>query len=335
MSQNAHLSDPDPEFVAAAAGLPDPWPTRDVSVLRENLRAATLHFNEQAKWLRPADSEYREEEHKVPVEGGNITVRTFVPTPAGGEGNTYPVLVNFHGGGWTIGGLDTDDLLLRHLCVAHQVSVVNVDYRLAPEHPYPIPANDAYAGLKWAAENTDLLHASVTKGFIVHGLSSGGNMAANLAHRAKDDPFFRDRPLTGQILEIPPVAHFDYTPEKYKQELLSFEQNGENPGLPARVARFFFGLHGADPKDENAFPLLKPDHTGLPPAVIQVCGCDIVRDDGILYARVLQEAGVNTKLNVYPGVPHGFHLGFPNITQGRKYIDDLKSGLQWLLDGAA
>ncbi|KAA1468765.1 hypothetical protein DENSPDRAFT_539888 [Dentipellis sp. KUC8613] len=273
-------------------------------------------------------------EHRVHVEGGEITVRCFVPTLKDEEGGIYPLLVNFHGGGWTLGGLDSDDLLLRHICVAHKVSVVNVDYRLAPEHPFPVPMDDCYAGLKWAADNTALLHVSLAKGFIVHGMSAGGNLAAAISHLAKNDPFFQHRPLTGQILQIPAVVHVNNIPEQYKSQVLSYEQNAENLTLPAWAMHAFFELYGADPANEDVFPLLKSDHTGLPPAVIQVCGMDPLRDEGILYAQLLQEAGINTKLYIYPGVPHAFYLGFSHIKQGRKYIEDLKSGLQWLLDEA-
>ncbi|KAA1468763.1 alpha/beta-hydrolase [Dentipellis sp. KUC8613] len=335
MSQYAHLSVPDPEFAAASANFPIFAPTRDIEVLRKALRDGVAYFNEVAKNLLPADSEYREEEHQIPVDGGEITVRCFTPTPGGEDGGgPYPLLVNFHGGGWSTGGLFTDDTYLRHLCVAHKVSIVNVDYRLAPEHPHPIPRNDCYAGLKWAADHATLLNASPAKGFIIHGASSGANLAADATHRAKNDPFFQGRPLTGQVLQFPVVIHVDYIPEKYKSEIFSFEENAENLTLPASAMRYFYEIYGADPKDEDVYTLLKPDHKGLPPAVIQICGQDPLRDEGILYDKVLREAGVKTKLNIYPGVPHAFILAFPQIKQGQKYIKEVKAGLQWLLDGA-
>jgi len=124
-----------------------------------------------------------------------------------------------------------DDTYMRRLCVDLQISILNVQYRLAPEFPFPTGINDAYAALKWAAENTSQLSSSPSKGFIVGGLSAGGNFTAVLSRRARDDPFFEGRQLTGQLLQVPVIIHPSAYPEEYKAELNSFEQLKEAPFL--------------------------------------------------------------------------------------------------------
>ncbi|TFY80809.1 hypothetical protein EWM64_g3203 [Hericium alpestre] len=214
MSQYAHLSIVDPEFAKAAANVPPPEPTDDIQLRRERFNGLIKMLNERDKALLPPESELRVEEHKVPVDGGQITVRCMIPTPTGGSPGTFPFLVNYHGGGYFVGGLEVDTISLQQACVEQQVSVMDVDYRLSPEFPWPIPHNDSYAALKWAAENTTLLSADLSKGFVVRGTSSGGNLAASMALHTRDDPFFQGRPLTGQILQIPAVVSPHNIPEK-------------------------------------------------------------------------------------------------------------------------
>ncbi|KAL6303667.1 Alpha/Beta hydrolase protein [Sparassis latifolia] len=179
MSQYSHLSTIDPEFAAIADQLSRNPPVDDVVARRGPTNGI---LQEYLKSYLPA--ELRVVDHKVPVEAGEITVRSLVPSAAT-KGKTFPLLVWFHGGGFTFGDLNNDDYRLRILCVKLQLAVVNVEYRLAPEHPYPVPWNDAYTATKWAAENASLLSASLDEGFIVAGLSAGANLAGYIAHRAR------------------------------------------------------------------------------------------------------------------------------------------------------
>ncbi|THH12725.1 hypothetical protein EW146_g7428 [Bondarzewia mesenterica] len=167
----------------------------------------------------PADSAYRIEDYLIPVEGDEkVFVRCLIPTStsSGGQDRTFPLLVWYHGGAWISGFALMDDYILRHICVELQIVIVNVDYRLAPEYPFPIGVNDCYAGLKWAASNNVLLSADLSKGFIVSGFSAGGSLAAVMALRARDDPFFKARPLTGQILHCPLTIHPDAYPDRHE-----------------------------------------------------------------------------------------------------------------------
>ncbi|TFY73394.1 hypothetical protein EWM64_g10618 [Hericium alpestre] len=336
--QYDHLSVIDPEFAEAIKNLPKEEHTEDVAELRRRFDAMINMVNERDKDLFPPASELRIEDHKVPVKGGEITVRTMVPTPGGkSAGGPSPVLVNYHLGGFTVGTLENDKLWLQQICVEQQISVVDVDYRLAPEHPWPTPHEDAFTALKWVAEHPALLRADLSKGFIVTGTSAGGHLTGSMALRARDDPFFEGRRLTGQLLQVPATVHPLHVPEKFKSELRSMDTI-DMPGFAEkRLVTMVYGMPEflkPDPHDPNCWPLLHPNHAGLPPAVFQLCGIDVLRDEGLLYEKLLREAGVKTKLHVYPGVPHGFHMVFTQITQGKKYLQDRKDGIRWLLNGA-
>ncbi|KAL6308619.1 alpha/beta hydrolase fold-domain-containing protein [Sparassis latifolia] len=298
MSQYRHLSTVDPEFAVIANQFPRDALEHDVVALREKQRQSNSILQEYLKPRLPRESELRVIDHKVPVENGEITVRSLVPS-ATAEGKTFPLLVWFHGGGFILGDLDMDDYRLRILCVELQLSIVNVEYRLAPEHRYPVSWNDSYSATKWAVDNALLLSASLDKGFIVAGLSAGANISGYIAHRARDDPFFSKTPLTGHVMQVPPVLNPEAPEvEKYGAELLSMEQNKDGPVL-TREGIFNFTRITGIPKDDRIFSvLLQPSHAGIPPLYVQINGLDPLRDEGLLYAKLVEEAGVKTRVDM-------------------------------------
>ncbi|KAI0355868.1 hypothetical protein OH77DRAFT_1478736 [Trametes cingulata] len=346
MSLNAQLVHPDTELAPLLARLGPPAPsTDDVFVLREQFEtAALLH---QAEWQGrvPPASGYRVEDREVPVEGvdggeeGTIRVRCYVPLSSAHQRRSpreqgYPVLVWYHGGGFVAGSLDLDDGYLRNLCVDLQLSIVNVDYRLAPEHAFPTGFNDAYAALKWAATHASMLGASLEKGFLVGGTSAGANLAAAVALRARDDPFFAlgsGRSITGQLLQTPQVVHPEAEVGRHASELRSVVEQADAPFLTASKIRTFANALRAPPNDPRVSPLLASSHAGLPPAFVQVFGLDPLRDEGLLYARLVREAGVEVRVNTYPGCPHGFNMVFPETKAAVKVDEDLRAGIRWLL----
>ncbi|KAJ7682885.1 Alpha/Beta hydrolase protein [Mycena rosella] len=323
MAEYSHLSEPDPEFapyVAEMMAIPQIY----------ELEARRKRFDEFVTAMLkksytpgfPPDSDYRVVDHQVEVANGvKILVRNLIPV---GD-KTYPLMVWIHGGGWTSGSIEMDDYQLRAICVELQISILNVEYRLAPEHPHPTSLNDCYSALKWRGLEKRVYHRRPV---------GGGHLSAVIAHRARDDPFFQGRELTGQILQVPAVLHPNAVPEKYKRELLSYEQNKDAPQLSAESAKWLFRQLGGSPTDAEVSPLLYPSHKGLVPAVIQVCGMDPLRDEALLYERLLKDAGVKTKISVYPGVPHGFNYGFPTFKLAVKWEEDYRAGLRWLLEGA-
>ncbi|EMD36080.1 hypothetical protein CERSUDRAFT_124589 [Gelatoporia subvermispora B] len=332
MSQWSHLTGPDPEFAAAFARLPPAPPhSEDPAVFRERFKYVVSLCKKNDTPRLPAADSYRVQDYEVPVTEGNVTVRAIIPVAPEGEDKTYPVMLWIHGGGWAMGNLEPDDFWMRRVSVELQISIVMVDYRLAPEFPFPTGLNDCYEALKWTALHTDLIFGSLSKGFLITGQSAGGNLAGAIAHRARDDPFFADKKVTGQLLQIPCTTHPDAVPEKYKSQLLSFEENKDAPFLSAWEVRMFIRTLHVPPEDPDFNLLMHPSHRGLAPAYIQVCGLDPTRDYGMLYEQVLREEGVRTMLDVYPGVPHGFHFGYPHIAAGKKWDADFLKGLRWLL----
>ncbi|RDX46295.1 Alpha/beta hydrolase fold-3 [Lentinus brumalis] len=220
------------------------------------------------------------------------------------------------------------------MSVELQIVVVNVEYRLAPEHQFPTGLNDSYAALQWTAGMASSLRISLQKGFIVGGDSAGANLATVCAMLARDDPFFTGHPVTGQLVRQPSVIHPDACPEKYKSELCSMEEFKDGPLLTRDILMQCRALLKAPPDDPRISPLLFRSHAGVAPAFITYNGRDPLRDDARLWAKVLSEAGVKVKTECYPGVPHGFYYSFPMISLARRVDQDTREGLRWLLAGA-
>ncbi|EIW57077.1 uncharacterized protein TRAVEDRAFT_49887 [Trametes versicolor FP-101664 SS1] len=282
--------------------------------------------------LLPSASAYILRDETVLVEDGEIIIRCVVPVVEDAH-DTFPVLVNMHGGGWSVGNIELDDYFLRQLSVEHKLSTVNIEYRLAPEHPFPTAVNDCLAALKWVVQNTELLKADLNKGFLVGGQSAGGNLAAVLAHETVKDPFFTGpgRQLTGQVLREPLLVHPDAYPTELKHVLLSMEENANVPPLPRTAIYHAIGLYNPPPADPRFSPLLYPAHTGVAPAYVQGLEHDPLRDDAHAYAAALRAAGVPVRYIQYPGVTHGFHYEYPAITAAVKARAELVQGIQWLL----
>ncbi|KAI0757825.1 alpha/beta-hydrolase [Daedaleopsis nitida] len=323
----------DPELAAELKAHPEysapPPPPRKASrSARTSARCLTPHSPRSDR-----HTAYAVEDHRVPVEGGEITVRSLVPT---GEDSTatFPVLVWFHGGGWIVGDLDTDDNHLRTLCVKLQLAIVSVDYRLVPEYTFPNAHEDCYAALQWVVTHAPELRISLAKGFLVGGDSAGGNIAAATALRARDDPFFATdsgRGLTGQYLREPVLLHPEAVPAAHRAELRSYVENADAPLVDSKAMAQSFVGYNAPPTDVRVSPVLAETHAGLPPAFLQINECDPLRDEGLLYERLLREAGCATRLVSNPGCAHGTHYWFPGIAATAKIVSDEEDGLRWLL----
>jgi acetyl esterase/lipase len=233
------------------------------------------------------------EDHKIPVEGTDIEARVLVP-----EGTVRGVFIYYHGGGWVIGGdLEEFDVLGRKLAAATGCAVVLVNYRLAPEHRYPVAVDDAYAALEWVAAGVaEIAGANVP--IIVGGDSAGGNLAAILTQRSRDRG---GPPIAFQAL-VYPVTDDDLDNASYTAE--------ENQLLVTRGSMVWFWDHylpdTARRKEPDASPLQAADLSGLPPAVVLLAEYDVLRDEGQAYADRLRESGVPVDVHVHPGQMHGF-----------------------------
>jgi acetyl esterase len=233
------------------------------------------------------------EDRVVPGPAGEVPVRVYTPDTQG----PHPALVYFHGGGFVIGSIGTHDATCRALTNSARCVVVSVDYRLAPEHPFPAAPEDCYAAASWVAKNAAELGVDGER-VAVGGDSAGGNLAAVVAQLARE----RGHPRLVHQLLIYPVTNHSF-------ETASYAENAEGYLLEREMMRWFWNhylaneLDGADPK---ASPLRGTDLSGLAPATVLTAEFDPLRDEGEAYAERLREAGVPTVHTRYRGMIHGF-----------------------------
>lgn len=230
---------------------------------------------------------------RIPGPGGDISVRIYRPLTTE---EVAPALVYAHGGGFVFCDLDSHDGLCRSLTNRTGAVVISVDYRLAPEHPWPAAAEDVHAAASWAAEQARSL--SVDPGRIaVGGDSAGGNLATVAALMARD----RGGPaLAAQVLLYPVIAA-DFDNDSYR----AFGSGYYNPKPALQWYWDQYVPTAADRQHPYASPL-KANLSGLPPAVMALAGHDPLHDEGLAYANALEAAGVSVTRLPYPGGVHGF-----------------------------
>jgi len=233
-----------------------------------------------------------------------VPVRHYRP---GGTDETAPTVVYYHGGGFVIGDIDSHDVVCRHVCDRAGVNVVSVDYRLAPEEPFPAAAEDAYAVASHVDANPDEFAGDGR--LVVMGDSAGGNLSAVVCQIARDrrqddaapdDPVMHTPDIDRQVLVYPAVDA--------RQDRPSWDQNKEGYFLVEEDMHWFFECYfGSDLHRKNpyAFPL-EGDLHDLPPATVLTAGFDPLRDEGIAYAEALEEADVEVEHRNYDDVIHGF-----------------------------
>lgn len=247
---------------------------------------------------------------QVPGPHGAIPLRLYRPAQAA-DGQRLPLLVYFHGGGWTIGGLDTHDVVCRTLCAGAGISVLSVDYRMAPEHRFPAAVDDAVAATRFARDAAAVLGVDAAR-IAVGGDSAGGNLAAVVCLALRD----AGAPLPAFQLLIYPATDM-------RAVAPSHRRNGQGYVLTADTVDWFRGQYMADPAewaDWRASPLLAADLAHLPPALVLTAGFDPLRDEGRQYADALSGAGVATQYVCFERQIHGF------VTMGR-VIDEAHTAL--------
>lgn len=251
--------------------------------------------NENAELVAPWPTPVAEvEDSSFDGPGGPVPLRIYRPRRAE---KALPALVYYHGGGFVVGGLRTHDGTCRALAAGGDCVVISVDYRLAPEHPFPAAVDDARAAFRWVRENAETLAIDGER-IAVGGDSAGGNLAAVvcLAQREENAP----RP-TFQLLIYPAT---DMT-----RALPSHQTLGEGFFLESETIDWFLEQYlppGTDLRDWRASPLLAESLEGLPPALVVTAGFDPLRDEGEAYAERLRAAGVTVEEMREPGLVHGF-----------------------------
>lgn len=270
----------------------------------------------------------RIENHAVPVDGGEIVVRAYTPA---GDG-PFPAFLHIHGGAWVLGSIDWPVFasFAREVAARTPCVVLDVEYRLAPEHRFPIPVEDCYAALLWLAEQATELGVDPAR-IAVGGDSAGANLAAAVCLMARDRG---GPPIVAQLLEIALPDHAGL--ETYPSATEFATGFGiETAGLVA--GRDFYYAEPADARDPYASPMLADDLSGLPPAHIMTSEFDPLRDNGEAYGRLLQDAGVPTTISRQLGHIHGSSvLLHPRWAPARAWRDEVVDVLRRaLVDVAA
>jgi len=250
----------------------------------------------------------------VPGPAGHIPLRVYTPSPAtAGDGSgsvvgvesdaPRPLVLYFHGGGFVLGNLDMGNWVCGSVAARVGAVVVSVEYRLAPIHPFPAAVEDCYTALKWSADNADELGAPGPVG--VMGESAGGNLSAVMCLIAKE----RGGPAISHQGLIYPATDMTDQGQPKAGPTTPFLTDGDI----AAYKRLYLGADG-DTANPWVSPLLAADHTGLPPALIQVAEHDPLREDGLRYAAALRAAGVPVRVTEYVGMTHGF-VNFPGLSR--------------------
>lgn len=260
------------------------------------------------------------EDRRVPGPRGapDVFVRIYQPTD---RPDTLPALLWIHGGGYVLGSVERDDLLAKHLARVGQCVVASVEYRLAPEHPFPAPVEDCYAALTWLSA----LVGVNTSRIAIGGASAGGGLAAGLALLTRDRA---EVEVAFQLLIYPMIDDRNIAPaSETVPDTLVWTRENNLMGWRAYL--------GCEPGGAAVSPYAAAaratDLTGLPPAYIPVGDLDLFLDENITYAQRLLAAGVPTELHVYPGAFHGFNGFVPGAEVSRRFNADRDNALKRML----
>jgi acetyl esterase/lipase len=254
-----------------------------------------------------------------------VRVRVYQPND---RPSKLPALFWIHGGGYVMGDIEQDDRLMKQLARRIGCVAVSVDYRLAPEHPFPAPVEDCYAGLKWLFAHADELGVERSR-IAIGGASGGGGLAAGLALLVRDR---KEVQVAFQLLIYPMIDDRNVTPASYAiTDPRMWNRESNRLGWKAYLGRDGGGLDVSP----YAAASRATDLTNLPPAYIPVGALDLFVDENIEYAQRLIQAGVPTELHVYPGAFHGFDLFAPSAQVSKQFKADRDNALRRALHGLA
>jgi acetyl esterase len=252
---------------------------------------------------------------KIPVPGAELKIRRYRPLDVEGavDGKGLPTLIYYHGGGWVIGNIETHDSTCRRIANKSRCQVISVDYRLAPEHPFPTPTEDSLAAFRYIRDNAAEFEADPSR-LAVGGDSAGGNISAVVCQACKQ---------TGE--PMPAFQMLIYPATDARQQTESRRLFAEGYFLTRDLMDWFWKAYapaGTDLTDVRLSPVLAEDLSGLPPAFVLTAGFDPLRDEGRAYADRLIDAGVKTTYVNYPGTIHGFFSLTRFLKQGLKANDE-------------
>lgn len=256
------------------------------------------------------------EDVKIPCSWGKMAARIYTPA---GEG-PFPVVVFFHGGGWVLNSVETHDSVCRQMTKMSESIFVSIEYRLSPETKFPGPVDDAYSATEWVYKNAKQFNGDPEK-LAVAGDSSGGNQAAvvSLLSRDRNGP-----PIKLQVLIYPVTDYFFPGSPSYMEKATGFSLG--------RDQMMWFWNHYLNPDDDINNPYICPlraeSLANLPPAIIYTAENDPLRDEGELYAKRLNEAGVEASLTRYDGLMHGYIMQWRVLDKGMDSLRKISKSIK-------
>ena len=308
----------DPELRAVVEKLPTdrPLDLNEIPTARAKMKKMVTALLAD---LPPVEGVTSQDQFAPGAQGGPaVRVRVYRPNDQPGK---LPALLWIHGGGYVMGDIEQDDRLMKQLVKRIGCVAASVDYRLAPEHPFPAPVEDCYAGLKWLFAHADELGVAPSR-IAIGGASGGGGLAAGLALLARDR---REVQVAFQLLVYPMIDDRNVTPASHAiTDPRMWNRTANHLGWRAYLGR---DGGGAD-VSPYAAAARATDLTNLPPAYIPVGALDLFVDENIEYAQRLIQAGVPTELHVYPGAFHGFDLFAPSAKVSKQFKADRDNALK-------
>lgn len=258
----------------------------------------------------------------------DIPARVFVPECEAPEGG-FPLFIWYHGGGWVLGGIDTENSYCTKAAAFANCIVVTVDYRLAPENPFPAAVEDAYEAVLWGLETAPLILGTNPHKVAVGGSSAGGNLTAIVTNKYATSEFAKTLPPLVFQVQIVPVTDNTATGETQ----ISWKENEFTAQLPAEKMLWYRRLYLPNPEDAakpESSPLFYPDESmsKVPPCFIGVSECDVLRSEGEAYGEKLKKNGVETEVVLYKGMPHTTMVMDAIMDQGRQMVQDSTSALK-------
>jgi acetyl esterase len=298
--------DPQIQAILSQSGGMAPARTFTPEQLRALVRQYSTAFPKLAVPLGAID------DRSIAGPAGLLPLRIYTPQGSG----PFPALVYFHGGGFVVGDLDTQDMICRGMCHGADCIVVSVDYRLAPEHRFPAAAEDAYAATQWVARNAASIGGD-PKRLAIGGDSAGGILTGSVTLRARDE---RGPTLCGQVLFY---ASMDRELDNPLPSMIEF---ADGPLLSVDDIDFFWNQYLANPavdlNNPYAVPAHAKSHRNLPPAFIAVAEIDPTRDAAEKYGALLRDSGVEVEQHRYAGMPHGFVSWLGVAAGAQAAVDD-------------
>lgn len=298
----------DPQISEMLAAMPE-WPgvrAVPLDMLRQSVRESSMAIPPAADAIVA-----RTEDRIIDGPGGDLPIRLYWPV---GDG-PWPITVYFHGGGYVMGDLDTQDMIARAFCAWSDSIVISVDYRLAPEHPFPAASDDGYAALQWAHAHAGAIHGLADR-LALAGDSAGGNLACAAALRARD----RGGPAVRALVNIYGSANHPSQPTASAREF------ADGPILKSDDVLWFWEQYLTDPDvqqhDQEASPLRARSLADLPPTYIATAEYDPSRDDSENFAAKLADAGGVVEMKRYPGMVHGFASWVGFLPGAREVMQD-------------